>query len=92
LSSHSIQEINDNNFNINLDITGKNYNLVYYLLNQKNKIIYKSKPQKELSILLNKDEIEGKRLKLFVRTRERTVSYITPIIRNIYAIEFNKST
>lgn len=91
LKSHTSKLINNQICSIHLEITGKNYNLVYYILDRENKVIYKSKPQKDNILEFKKEEILGKRIKIFIRNATDKNSYITPIIRELKNIEFNKS-
>lgn len=91
LVKHTVKKIDEQNLNIFLEISGKNYNIVYYILDIKNNIIFKSSPQTDSILKFTTEELLGKRIKLFIRNSGITKNYITPVIREIEKIIFNSS-
>src|SRR5699024_7773 len=67
LKSHSVTKNEQGEIFIHLDISGKNYNIVYYILNNNNEVLFRSNPQKDNTLSFIFTQINGNRLKLFVR-------------------------
>lgn len=91
LIDYKIEAIGKENIRLDLNITGKNYNIVYYILDNKNNILFKSTPQKSSELTYATKDLIGKRIKLFIRNSDISKNYISPIIRDVNLITFNNS-
>lgn len=89
INSHEIDNLNASQTLIKLNIIGRNYDLVYYLLDSKNEVIYRSNPQKSNEIVFENSKIINKRIKFFLRSPNKVEKYITPVIRNLENIVIN---
>ncbi|QQD85670.1 heparinase II/III family protein [Jeotgalicoccus sp. ATCC 8456] len=88
---HNTELVGNTQVSLNLDILGKDYNIVYYLISDKNEVKFKSRPQKASSIVLDIDQILNSRIKIFLRSNDIVKKYITSIIRNVEMIELNQT-
>lgn len=75
---------------IDLDIVGYEYVIIYYMLDKQKNITSRSKPQTSNIITLKEEAFLNKRIKIFIRGKYQTKSFISTIIRDINDISISE--